>query len=529
MIEWLKRQALVRRGLSCGKTRRTNPEEELRELFDRHPLVRGIILLLTFAGLYRVGSWGSAAADGEILLLSGMVIAISFIVIPLSSKEVWNNNHLLLLFLGCLVVNLFVNKGLILLGEDERFKFIETSLPALLVPSALSPMLITILVSPSAGFVSAFLIAILGNLFVNHDSGLLLSSLLTGFSATFFSQKIRRRSDILMAGVKVGLVGLCCSALLSWLTDPSLDRMLVQSIWAIFFGVGTSFVISFLLPVLEWLFDRITDISWLELADLNHPLLKRLYDEAPGTYHHSLNVANLAEAAAETIGANRSMCRVCSYFHDIGKLAKPDYFVENYTSEADPHKQLAPSMSALIIIAHVKEGISLALKHGLRQPIIDVIQQHHGTSLVYYFYKRALQQQQDAREGTKILGTREEDVPEVDERSFRYPGPIPQNRESAIISLADAIESSSRSLKQPTSQRIDTLVEEIVGSRAKEGQLDESQLTFNEVSALIESFSFTLKKMLHARIEYPKERGQGKPAQPPKKVPAPPEQTPAAG
>jgi putative nucleotidyltransferase with HDIG domain len=522
MIEWLKRQALVRRGLSCGKTRLTTPEGQLHGWFDCHPLIRAVILLLTWAGLYHAGSWGSAAAGYELLLLSGLVIAISLIIIPLSSKEIWQSNHLLLLFLGCLVINLMVNKSIIIFGADERVTVLENSIPGLLVPCALTPMVLTILISPSAGFSSAFLVALLANLFVRDDSGLLPCTLLTGFSATFFSQKVRRRSDIVMAGLKVGLVGFCCSVLLLWMRIPNIkwDALIVQGMWAIFFGVLAAFLVSFLLPLLEWLFDRITDISWLELADLNHPLLKRLADEAPGTYHHSLNVANLAEAAAEAIGANRSMCRVCSYFHDIGKLAKPDYFVENYTSEADPHRQLAPSMSALIIIAHVKEGISFALKHGLRQPIIDVIQQHHGTSLVYYFYKRALQQQQDAKEGTKILGTRAEDVPDVDERSFRYPGPIPQNRESAIISLADAIESSSRSLKQPTNQRIDTLVEEIVGNRAKEGQLDESQLTFNEVSALIENFSFTLKKMLHARIEYPKERSAGKPAQPAKKIPA---------
>ena len=168
--------------------------------------------------------------------------------------------------------------------------------------------------------------------------------------------------------------------------------------------------------------------------------------EAPGTYHHSLVVANLAEAAAEAIGANATLCRVCSYFHDVGKLVKPEYFTENMNFERNPHDDLAPTMSALIIIAHVKEGVDLALKHKLNQRIIDIIQEHHGTSLVYYFYKRALQQQEDARAGGKIMNMREDDIPEVSEESFRYRGPKPQTKESAIISLADTVESASRSL-----------------------------------------------------------------------------------
>ncbi len=172
--------------------------------------------------------------------------------------------------------------------------------------------------------------------------------------------------------------------------------------------------------------------------------------EAPGTYHHSLVVANLAESAAEAIGANATLCRVCSYFHDVGKLVKPEYFTENMNFERNPHDDLAPTMSALIIIAHVKEGVDLALKHGLNQQVIDVIQQHHGTSLVFYFYNRALQQQEDARAGGKIMKMREEDIPEVSEESFRYSGPKPQTRESAIISLADMVESASRSLEKPT-------------------------------------------------------------------------------
>jgi hypothetical protein len=278
----------------------------------------------------------------------------------------------------------------------------------------------------------------------------------------------------------------------------------IQSAFAIGNGILTATIVGGILPILEHLFQITTDISWLEASDLNHPLLRRMTIEAPGTYHHSLVVANLAESAAEAIGANATLCRVCSYFHDVGKLVKPDYYTENMNFERNPHDDLAPTMSALIIIAHVKEGVDLALKHGLNRRIVDIIQEHHGTSLVYYFYKRALQQQEDARIGGKIMNLREGDVPEVREETFRYSGPKPQTKESAIISLADMVESASRSLEKPTPQKIEQLVTELIGQRIADGQLVECDLTLADLNMIAERFRFTLMTMLHTRIAYPK-------------------------
>jgi putative nucleotidyltransferase with HDIG domain len=277
-----------------------------------------------------------------------------------------------------------------------------------------------------------------------------------------------------------------------------------QSALAVGNGIVTAMVVGGALPILEHLFQITTDISWLEASDLNHPLLRRLTLEAPGTYHHSLVVANLAESAAEAIGANATLCRVCSYFHDIGKLVKPEYFTENMSFERNPHDDLAPTMSALIIIAHVKEGVDLALKYKLNQRIIDIIQEHHGTSLVYYFYKRALQQAEDARAGGKIMKMREDDIPEVREESFRYPGPKPQTKESAIISLADMVEGASRSLEKPTPQKIEQFIAELIDQRVADHQLDECELTLGELKTIAERFRFTLTTMLHTRIAYPK-------------------------
>jgi hypothetical protein len=278
----------------------------------------------------------------------------------------------------------------------------------------------------------------------------------------------------------------------------------LQSAYAMGNGILTAMVVGGALPILEQLFRITTDISWLEASDLNHPLLRRMTIEAPGTYHHSLVVANLAEAAAESIGANATLCRVCSYFHDVGKLVKPDYFTENMNFERNPHDDLALTMSALIIIAHVKEGVDLALKNGLNHNIIDIIQEHHGTSLVYYFFQRALQQQEDARAGGKIMNMREEDIPEVREESFRYPGPKPQTKESAIVSLADIVESASRSLSKPTPVKVEQLVNELIEERIADGQLDECDLTLGDLRIIAERFRFTLMTMLHSRIAYPK-------------------------
>ncbi|MDR1305107.1 MAG: HDIG domain-containing protein [Verrucomicrobiales bacterium] len=509
ILQWLKKKSLERKGLSCGKTRRQDKDTDWRDWFEQSAAARWLMLGAFFAVLMRIGLWASEAPAYEIFVLTVLILTLFLFLLPLSSKEVWKSNQLLLLTMLCLVINLAVNKYIFLYTNVT--KITGEQIPMLLLPSALAPMLLTILISPAAGFITAFILSVSGMLFIGADPGVFLSSLITGLTAAQLSQHIRRRADILMAGVKISLVGLACALLLGGVLDlgnansiPNKTLFLVsQGVLAIVLGVLTSFIVAAVLPVFEWLFDRITDISWVELADLKHPLLKQLAEEAPGTYHHSLNVANLAESAAEAIGANPTQCRVCAYFHDIGKLDKPQYFTENVIPGQDPHAQLTPSMSALVIISHVKDGIDLALKHGLRQPIIDVIKEHHGTSLVYYFYKRALQQQQDAREGGKILRLREEDIPEVDPRSFSYPGPIPQTKESAIVSLADAVESASRSLKNPTAQRVENLVREVIKSRVQEGQLDESQLSFNEISLITKRLIFTLKNMLHARPEYP--------------------------
>jgi putative nucleotidyltransferase with HDIG domain len=232
--------------------------------------------------------------------------------------------------------------------------------------------------------------------------------------------------------------------------------------------------------------------------------MKRLSIEAPGTYHHSLVVANLSEAAAEAIGANAAMTRVCAYFHDIGKLTKPEYFIENMDPADNPHDDLTARMSALILIAHVKDGVDLAIKHKLNCSIIDVIEQHHGTTLTHYFYHRALEQQAEMMRRVSEGKSKEDDVPKVSEEVFRYPGPLPQFKEAAVISLADAVESASRAMEKPNASRLETLVDEIVLERMRDGQLDECDLTMADLARVKASFVKTLLSMMHSRIKYRK-------------------------
>ena len=298
----------------------------------------------------------------------------------------------------------------------------------MITPYAFAPLVLSVLLGRHHGLYAAFFVSLWSSiLFGPIDAPLLVTSLISGFTAVSLTLQVRRRSKLIRAGLRGRARHLVAVAdvWFDW-ADQSGFRPAandwgmigLQSALAIGNGILTATLVGGALPMLEHLFRITTDISWLEASDLNHPLLRRMTIEAPGTYHHSLVVANLAEAAAEAIGANATLCRVCSYFHDVGKLVKPEYFTENMSFERNPHDDLAPTMSALIIIAHVKEGVDLALKHRLNQRIIDIIQEHHGTSLVRYFYQRALQQQEDARAGGKIMKLREDDIPEVQRGKF---------------------------------------------------------------------------------------------------------------
>lgn len=510
MWDFFRRRRLVGKGMDCGKRRRTIGGSEFADALQTGWLVRSLILTGFVIGLAILIFNGQQDEPAKKFLLCLLIFVTAVAQLWINHPQTLAVNSRLSLLLSVLVVQLAAIKIILLQAASGN---IDLQLAPLLVPYAFAPLVLSVLLGRNHGIYAAVFASLWGSLLVGRiDPVFLVISLITGFIAVYVTLQVRRRSRLIRAGIYVGIATWILAAAFGqigpviWESPMQTDWRMIgwQSFAAIATGIGTAIVVSGLLPVLEHLFKITTDISWLEMSDLNHPLLKRMSMEAPGTYHHSLAVANLAEAAAEAVGANPTICRVCSYFHDIGKLVKPQYFTENSRPGHNPHDDLTPTMSALIIIAHVKEGVDIALKNGLNSEVIDTIRQHHGTSIVSYFHKRALQQQEDARLGGKIMNMRPDDVPDVREESFRYPGPRPRTKEAAIVSLADSIESASRSLERPTPQRIEDLVNSIVESRISEHQLDEAPLTLAEIHRAAESFRFTLVNMLHARIAYPK-------------------------
>jgi putative nucleotidyltransferase with HDIG domain len=311
----------------------------------------------------------------------------------------------------------------------------------------------------------------------------------------FWMGRIRSRSKLIYVGLWAGAVVFLTQIGANLLHERPFDLQMVyeagrSGVWTVLAG----FLMTGLLPFVERSFGVLTDLSLLEVGDVAHPLLQELVRRAPGTYNHSINVASLAEAAAESIGARGLLVRVGAYFHDIGKMLKPAYFVENQGPE-NRHESLVPAMSTLIIIAHVKEGVELARQYNLPQPIIDLIAEHHGTTLVEYFYRRAAERSQSDPNGEG-----------VDEQTYRYPGPKPSTRESAVMMLADAAESASRTLSEPTPARIANLVHDLAQKRLNDGQFDECGLTLEELKMVERSLVKSLTAVYHGRVKYPDQR-----------------------
>ena len=318
-------------------------------------------------------------------------------------------------------------------------------------------------------------------------------------AAVLMVGRVRSRTTLVTVGFVAGAVHLFVSLAMRVLASQmpvelAIDQSVILtavlgSVWCILAG----YLVSGTLPLVERLFGVVTDISLLELSDPSHELLQDLVRRAPGTYSHSMSVASISESAAEAIGANGLLCRVAAYFHDCGKMIKPEYFIENVPSgQESRHQSLSPAMSTLVIIGHVKDGVDLAQRHNLPRVLVDFIEQHHGTTLVEYFFREAQKQAEDADE-----------TAETEEADFRYPGPKPQTREAAVMMLADCCESASRTLTDPTSKRIAALVEKLTMKRLLDGQFDECKITLDEIETVSRSVAKSLTAMYHGRIKYP--------------------------
>ncbi len=384
-----------------------------------------------------------------------------------------------------------------------------------LLPLATASILTTILTNSKIAIAIGTWAALAACLITNHSLYVFITGIIATTVAAKLIWRVRTRSKVVKIALVVGLCEVACVFGVTSLSSPMTDALTVFHMAGacILGSVISALIALMILPLFETAFDVSSDITLLELSDLGHPLLQRLALEAPGTYHHSLIVANLAQAAADEIGANSLLARVASYFHDIGKIIKPNFFAENIQMQPNPHDNIPPSMSTLVISAHVKEGLSLAMLHKLPSSISKVICEHHGTSVMSFFHHKA-QAQQELDLGLENSGQTSLST-KIDDSSFRYSGPRPSSRESAIICIADAVEAASRTIEKTQPTYIEGLVNDLTQARMDDGQLDYSGLTFGELVAIKRSFIFTLTNMLHGRVPYPKNEDQNK--QPTKK------------
>jgi len=442
------------------------------------------------------------------LLGNGVLLLVAILVcgglLAVLRPEILRDRSTILALALLSLITILACKGLLYLASSTRY--IPHGVVEYLLPLPLAPLIGTVLVGGVGALVAGLWTSFAAAALLGKSFEVFFLGFVVTVVAIHAARDVRKRSRLFRAGVWMGLSGVVCALSLAALNQPDLAIVAYQALACLAAGLVSAGLALLLIPLFEFLFSITTDLSLLEYSDHAHPLLQRLAKEAPGTYHHSLMVADLCRNAAAAIGANSLLVGVCAYYHDIGKLTKPEFFSENQQFRDNPHDDLAPSMSTLVITSHVKEGITLALQHRLPRPIQDGIRQHHGTSLISYFYDRARRQ----LASSQPAGGRPADSRRVNEHDFRYEGPKPSTREFGILMLADAVEAASRSMSKPTPNRIEALVSDITESRLLDGQLDDCGLTLAELSVIKRSFVFTITSMLHSRIEYPQDENRGR-------------------
>lgn len=367
-----------------------------------------------------------------------------------------------------------------------------------LVPLTFTAMVLAIAYRPPFALLVCFSFCIALTASKGNNMDHLLVQIAGQAVAVLLMRNVRTRTHLIEIGAAAGLGYLAMTLAASLLTHQTQEFIFSDVVRRFAWGVLAGFLVTGALPLIERAFGVVTDIRLLELADASHPLLQELVRRAPGTYNHSMTVASLAEQAADAIGANALLTRVGAYFHDIGKMLKPSYFVENQSGQ-NLHDTLEPGLSTLIIIGHVKDGVALAEQYRLPAPVIEFIQQHHGTTLVEYFYRAALRHQEEMGNAPN----RGDGTPCALESSFRYPGPKPQRQEIGIVMLSDCVESASRALSDPTPGSLRKLVRDLTMKRLLDGQLEESGLTLTELHLIEDSLVKGLIALYHSRIKYP--------------------------
>jgi putative nucleotidyltransferase with HDIG domain len=470
---------------------RLSAEQILRlETQAKSGLERGVIFTVV----------GAALMAALLVWLSAYTAGKYINAFPTGTKD--------LLFLASCLTFLLVLAKLSMGVADAlttTFPFISPAAVYCLLPLAAGPMLVSIFFGPASAILFAIVLAVLAAFVLDRQFHLLFYYLIGSLVAIHRVVDTRDRTTPLTAGLAVSLVnGVVIVIFTLAIDEPLLSaRTGAAVVLGIAGGMLSGVITTGLSPVVEWAFEYTTNVKLLELANMEQPLLRELMVQAPGSYHHSLMVGNMVEAAAKSIGANALLARVAAYYHDIGKIKKPLYFVENQAGGENRHERLAPSMSSLILISHVKDGVELAREHHLGTSIQDIIQQHHGTSIISYFYQKALDLQE------KLKSTKGGEVSPVLLEDYRYPGPKPQTKEAGLVLLADAVEAASRTVTEPTAARIQGMVQKITNKIFTDGQLDECELTLKDLHQIAKSFIQILTAIFHQRIDYPEPAAKG--------------------
>ncbi len=429
---------------------------------------------------------------GLVLMTALFVVGFLINIRQGSSQVSTTNNAQMLLLLVVLAAHLLV-LNLVSMAQSLEYPFI-----GYLAPVSMGTMMIALLMNTRLAFLTGVLTSVVSSIIFNNQTDMLFDfrygfvAMVMNFTAVHSLHRASQRSSILRAGIMVSLFGLL-SMLVLFLLD--IHYTVKDITFASFFMLGggllTAVLVIGLMPFFETAFGILSPLKLVELSNPNHPLLRKLLTETPGTYHHSVMVGNLSEAAAEAVGADGLLCRVGSYYHDIGKTKRPSYFIENQQNIENPHDSIDPSLSKSIIVAHARDGVEMLKEYKIPKQIRDITEQHHGTTLLKYFYIKAVQQ----------LG--EDSDKKVPEEDYRYPGPKAQTKEAAIVGIADSVEAAVRSLRNPTIEQIDSIVQKIIKSRLDDGQFNECDLTLKELDTVAKALKETLLGIFHSRIEYP--------------------------
>jgi putative nucleotidyltransferase with HDIG domain len=428
---------------------------------------------------------------GLLLFILSVLVAIFFYIRSFKPRLYKNNMNLLLLFSVLLLT--VIGMKVVAIGQN-----LEWSMIGYLAPVGLGAMLITLLLDLELAMVCTVLLAVFASIFFNGDNHILFDfrfgfvALVSGAAGAFALADVRKRSGILRAGMIAALSSSVAIIALYMMypTEETMKELVFSIAFGMMSGIFSAVLTIGFLPYFETAFGILSPMRLVELGNPNQPLLRQLLMKSPGTYHHSIIVGNLSEAAAEAIGADGLLARVGAYYHDVGKTKRPQFFIENQLHCSNPHDKISPNLSKTIIISHARDGVELLKQYRIPEPIQDIAAQHHGTTLLKYFYYKALKQ----NNGTQVL-----------EEDYRYPGPKAQFKEAAIVGICDCVEAAVRSLSRPTPSRIENMVKKIVQDRLEDGQFNECDLTFKELDLITKSICETLQGIYHSRIEYPEE------------------------